>query len=337
MAVAATAPSSGKARSQAPRRRRRAGRIVLAILLALVLALGFSMFGAWNWVNSQLNKTSWLSSMADDSAATSWLLLGSDERDGSAGGTSQDTPGFRTDTILVLTKPKSGASSLISIPRDSLMKVSDSYMKINAVAEVVGRKALVEQVESITGHKIDHVAEIRFGGLQKVVDAIGGVELCYDRTVDDADSQLKWTAGCHHADGATALAFSRMRYQDPNGDFGRAERQRKVIAAVVSKATSAKVLTNPSTVRALASSGLDSITVDEKSSPLTLVSMALAFKSATGDDGVTGSLYWSDPDYYVDGVGSSVLLDDAKNLDLFNSLVQGTHKAGVVGTLAESQ
>ena len=44
---------------------------------------------------------------------------------------------------------------------------------------------------------------------------------------------------------------------------------------------------------------------------------------------------WADPDYYVDGVGSSVLLDDAKNLALFKSLSEGTHEAGTVGTLAE--
>ena len=46
-------------------------------------------------------------------------------------------------------------------------------------------------------------------------------------------------------------------------------------------------------------------------------------------------MYWSDPDYYVDGVGSSVLLDDAKNTELFNQLADGTYKAGTVGNLAE--
>lgn len=318
------------------RKHRNIGKIVVAVLLALILALGISILGAWNWVNSRLDKTSWLTSMSSSTSSTSWLLLGSDERDGSAGGTSGDTPGSRTDTILVLTKPRSGSSSLISIPRDSLVQVSGTYMKINAVAEVVSRKALVSQIESITGHKIDHVAEIRFGGLQKVVDAIGGVKLCYNRTVNDADSELTWTAGCHQANGKTALAFSRMRYQDPNGDFGRAERQRQVISAIVSKATSRAVLTNPSTVKALATAGLDSMIVDEDSSPKTLLSMALAFRSSTGSKGITGSVYWTNPDYYVDGVGSSVLLNDAKNLKLFNSLANGTHKSGVVGTLAKS-
>ena len=75
--------------------------------------------------------------------------------------------------------------------------------------------------------------------------------------------------------------------------------------------------------------------LDEKTNPYTLLTMALAFKSATGSNGISGSVYWSDPDYYVDGVGSSVLLDDAKNTELFNQLADGTYKAGTVGNLAE--
>ena len=61
------------------------------------------------------------------------------------------------------------------------------------------------------------------------------------------------------------------------------------------------------------------------------------FSSASGDQGISGSVYWTDPDYYVDGVGSSVLLDEGKNLELFSELAKGTHRAGTVGTLAEQQ
>lgn len=85
-----------------------------------------------NWVDDQLNKQTWLTSKAD-TAGESWLILGSDEREGTIGDAG-DVEGFRTDTILVLTKPKTGSSSLISIPRDSLVEIDGSYMKINAVA-----------------------------------------------------------------------------------------------------------------------------------------------------------------------------------------------------------
>ena len=78
------------------------GRIALTVLLVLIMALGLSVFSAWNWVDGQLNKKSWLTSKAD-TAGESWLILGSDERDGTTGDTGEVT-GFRTDTILVLTK-----------------------------------------------------------------------------------------------------------------------------------------------------------------------------------------------------------------------------------------
>lgn len=316
-------------------RRPRALRITLCAIAVLVAALILSVFGAWQWVDSKLNRSDWLTDTPNTPAST-WLILGSDERDGSTDyGGVDNISGFRTDTILVLIKPKSGPSSLVSIPRDSLMNVDNQYMKINAVALIAGKKALVSNVEQITGQKIDHVAQIKFGGLQNVVNALGGIELCYDEDVQDSYSGLNWKAGCHTADGSTALSFSRMRYADARGDFGRNERQRQVISAIVKKASSSETLTNPSKIVAVSNAAMSALTVDEKTNPYTLLTVALAFKSATGSNGISGSVYWSDPDYYVDGVGSSVLLDDAKNTELFNQLADGTYKAGTVGNLAE--
>ena len=316
-------------------RRPRALRITLCAIAVLVAALILSVFGAWQWVDSKLNRSDWLTDTPNTPAST-WLVLGSDERDGSTDyGGVDNISGFRTDTILVLIKPKSGPSSLVSIPRDSLMNVDNQYMKINAVALIAGKKALVSNVEQITGQKIDHVAQIKFGGLQNVVNALGGIELCYDEDVQDSYSGLNWKAGCHTADGSTALSFSRMRYADARGDFGRNERQRQVISAIVKKASSSETLTNPSKIVAVSNAAMSALTVDEKTNPYTLLTMALAFKSATGSNGISGSVYWSDPDYYVDGVGSSVLLDDAKNTELFNQLADGTYKAGTVGNLAD--
>ena len=311
------------------------GRIVLIAFLVIVLVLGIGIFAAWNWADGQLNKQKWLTSKAD-TAGESWLILGSDEREGTIGDAG-DVEGFRTDTILVLTKPKNGPSSLISIPRDSLVEIDGNYMKINAVAQLYSRKQLVNEVEDITGQKINHVAMVRFGGLVKVVDALGGIDLCYDQTVSDPYSGLNWTSGCHSVDGATALAFSRMRYADAQGDFGRAARQRQVINAIVKKGTSRQTLTNLGKTKKVAAAALDSVTVDEKTSTSSLLSMALAFKSASGKNGISGSVYWTDPDYYVDGVGSSVLLDTERNTQLFSELADGTHSPGTVGTLAESQ
>lgn len=223
------------------------GRVILAFFLAVILALGLSIFSAWNWVDGQLNKQSWLTNKAD-TAGESWLILGSDEREGTVGDAG-DVTGFRTDTILVLTKPKSGPSSLISIPRDSLVEIDQSYMKINAVAQLYNGKQLVNEVEDITGQKSTTWQWCNSGSV--MVDALGGVELCYDQDVSDPYSQLNWTAGCHTADGTTALAFSRMRYADAQGDFGRAARQRQVINAIVKKGASKDTLLNFGKVKKL--------------------------------------------------------------------------------------
>lgn len=302
--------------------------LLLVIILILVGACGVL---SWNWVDSQIKRDNWLTD-TPDTQETTWLILGSDQREGEE---AKEITGFRTDTILVLTKPVSGHSSLISIPRDSLVSVNGQQMKINTVAQDLGNRALTKTVEKITGHKIDHVAEIKFAGLTNVVNSLGTIDLCYDRTVSDAYSGLNWTAGCHSVDGNVALAFSRMRYADPQSDFGRAARQRMVISAIMKKALSSSTLTNFSTVKGFAKASLDSATLDENSNPGTLLNMGLAFKEATGKDGVTGTVYWTNPDYWVYSVGSSVLLDDAKNIELFDQLSAGTHAPGNVGTLAE--
>lgn len=302
----------------------------LTLVIILILAGTIGVL-SWNWVDAQIKRDNWLTD-TPDTQETTWLILGSDQREGEE---AKEITGFRTDTILVLTKPVNGHSSLISIPRDSLVSINGQQMKINTVAQDLGNRALTKTVEKITGHKIDHVAEIKFAGLTNVVNSLGTIDLCYDRTVSDAYSGLNWTAGCHSADGNVALAFSRMRYADPQSDFGRAARQRMVISAIMKKALSSSTLTNFSTVKGFAKASLDSAILDENSNPGTLLNMGLAFKEATGKDGVTGTVYWTNPDYWVYSVGSSVLLDDAKNIDLFNQLSAGTHAPGSVGTLAE--
>lgn len=318
---------------QRPRRRRRhSGKhITLTIIAALLVVIIIFVASQIAWINRSLNHQRMLSGSANTAGST-WLILGSDARDGTVGGTQEEVPGFRNDTILVLTKPSSGPASLISIPRDSYVTVDGNDMKINAVAETYGYPQLVKTVEGITGVTIDHVALIGFSGVMGIVDALGGVELCLDYDVDDAYSGLQWTAGCHTADGTTALAFARMRYSDPKGDIGRAERQRQVISAIMTKVTSDKSVRTYSTLHKVGDATLGALTVDENTNAFTLLQMAIAFRDATGSGGVTGSVYYSSVDYQpASGIGSCVLLDDDKNLDLFKALSRGTQQAGTVG------
>lgn len=325
-------PQSGPQRPQRPQRHRHSARRIIAIVLvALLAAIIVFVSSQVMWINHSLNHQDMLSGSANTSGST-WLILGSDQRDGTVGGTQEEVPGFRNDTILVLTKPSSGPSSLISIPRDSYVTVDGQDMKINSVAENYGYPQLVKTVEGLTGVTVDHVALIGFSGVMGIVDALGGVDLCLDYDVNDAYSGLQWTAGCHTADGTTALAFARMRYSDPQGDIGRAARQRQVISAIMTKVTTDKSVRTYSTLHKVGDATLGALTVDENSNASTLLQMASAFRSATGSGGVTGSVYYSSVNYQpASGIGSCVLLDDDKNLDLFKALSRGTQPAGTVG------
>lgn len=302
---------------------------ILSALLALILAL---CCWAYFWIDNQLVHYAALDDYPSDSAET-WLITGSDVRDGAEGtGAVGSTDGNRTDSIMLLIKPKSGPCALISIPRDTYVTVHGTDMKINAAAESYGWPALTGAVEQISGLKVDHTVRIGFNGVENIVDALGGVTLCYDRNVNDPDSGMKWTPGCHAVNGAQALAFSRMRHQDPLGDFGRAARQRQVIQVAAKKMMTPSVLLNFGEATTLISAGLKSIKVDNGTNPFTLIHMALAFKNATGSGGITGMPYISNPNYYPpSGLGFTVLLDKEKTLSMFKAIADGTQPAGKVG------
>jgi len=189
----------------------------------------------------------------------------------------------------------------------------------------------VQTVEQLTGLTVDHYVEVGFGGVEQLVDAVGGVELCLDYDVDDPKSELVWTAGCHVADGHTALAFSRMRYSDPQGDIGRAERQRQVIGAISSQAANPSILFRPGDQVSLLDSGLGALTVDEKTGVVDLGKLALAFRKANGPDGITGTPPIASLDYRPGNIGSTVLLDPDQTPAFFAGIRDGSLPPGVVG------
>lgn len=125
------------------------------------------------------------------------------------------------------------------------------------------------------------------GGVSNIVDAVDGVNLCFDLSVEDERSELNWEAGCHDADGKTALAFARMRYSDPRGDIGRAERQRQVVSKTVSKAMKPATLLNPMSALRVERAGASAFTVDQDSSVIDVARLVLAFREAQ-NSGITG-------------------------------------------------
>jgi len=302
--------------------KRRCGVLTIAALLILAI-LAVSM---WLWVSHRIQHVDALSG-AENTAGETYLIVGSDSRKGWKHADS--TKGARTDTIMVLHKAPNGVVSLISLPRDSYVEIpGHKKNKINAAFAFGGPELLVETVEGLSGLTVDAYMEIGLTGVGDLVDALGGVELCYDRDVDDWRSKMKWKAGCHVADGDTALAFARMRYSDPLGDIGRADRQRQLVKAVVDGVFTKDVMGSPGKAMDVADAGLGAFRVSEGAGPLDLARIAMTFKAAQGDQAVTGTPPIKDWGYRVKGVGSTVLLDPDKIDTFWQDVAEGNFEPG---------
>ncbi|MFP7695708.1 LCP family protein [Trueperella sp. LYQ143] len=291
-----------------PRRRRRfrALKITLTVLLVFVIATVSWGIYLYRYGNSHLHHVAALSN-APDTPGTTYLIAGSDQRDAAV---NDGTTGMRADTIMLLHKPESGPTVLVSLPRDTLVTYADSQDmgKLNAAYAYGGPEYLVKTVESLTGLTIDHFILIGMDGVSSLADSVGGINLCLDYDVNDELSGLQWSAGCHDADGKTALAFSRMRYSDPLGDIGRNQRQRQVVAKIIDAALSPGLFFNPGKQRELVGAAAGVLTVDNDASLMTVAKAGLALREAIGPDGLSGAPPIADLSYMLSNGQSTVLL-----------------------------
>ncbi|MFB6469096.1 LytR family transcriptional regulator [Cytobacillus sp. Hz8] len=164
------------------------------------------------------------------------LMLGVDERVGDRG---------RSDTIIVLAvNPNNQSVKMLSIPRDVRTKIvgHDTVDKINHAYAFGDVKMAMETVENFLDIPIDYYLKINMEGFKDIVDAVGGVTLNND--LDFTSNGIHFKKGTINLNGDKALAFSRMRYEDPNGDFGRQHRQRQIIEAIIHEGASLSTLTN---------------------------------------------------------------------------------------------
>ena len=320
-APAPAAPAAPTAPVAKPRRRKLRHPILKTLCLFLVLVLAWGGFLMWD-ANTNMGRVSALSGAAD-TPGTTYLLAGSDSR---ADGAVQD--GFneseRADSIMLVNVAPNGQKVALSIPRDTYAEIPGvGWDKINASYAYGGPQLLVETVEKLTGLTVDHFVQIGMGAVPDMVDAVGGVELCYDNDADDQYSGLTWTAGCHTVDGTTALQFSRMRYQDPEGDIGRTKRQRQVISKVISSAASPSTLLNPAKTLRVERAGSKSFTIDEDSSVMTVASLVWALRSASSNQ-MMGVPPIESLNFTTNAGASAVLLRDTTADAFFAKLRAGT-------------
>lgn len=160
------------------------------------------------------------------------LLLGVDERSGDKG---------RSDTMIVASlNPTTHSMLMTSIPRDTRVEIPgrSGYSKINAAYAYGNEELALETVEKYLNIDIPYYVKVNMEGLSSLVDAVGGVSV---------NNDISWTGfpkGTLNLDGKKALAYARMRHEDPRGDFGRNLRQRQVITGVMEKGKSLSSVSN---------------------------------------------------------------------------------------------
>lgn len=142
----------------------------------------------------------------------------------------------RSDTMMVATvSPDNKKTTIVSIARDTYVDIvgRGTQDKINHAYAFGGAGMSMDTVENYLDIPINHYVAINMKGLKELVDAVGGIEVANDQKF----TQDKYTFdyGKITLDGNQALSYSRMRHEDPRGDYGRQERQRQIVAGVAKK------------------------------------------------------------------------------------------------------
>ncbi|MFD3517053.1 LCP family protein [Streptomyces sp. NPDC058657] len=215
--------------------------------------------------------------------AVNILVIGTDKRigDGNEGYGDKDSPGHADTTILFhVSKDRTNATAL-SIPRDLKIPIPDCPTKQPDGSEKVipgspkdrfntslgqsGRDpgCTMRTVKEITGLTVDHFMMVDFNAVKTLSTAVGGVDVCVARDVNDVDSKLKLTKGNHTLQGEQALAFVRTRHSFGSGsDLSRIETQQQFLSSMIRKMKSSETLTNPSKLYGLADAATKAMTVD---------------------------------------------------------------------------
>ncbi|KOS23844.1 membrane-bound transcriptional regulator LytR [Bacillus anthracis] len=213
---------------------------VLGILGVLIIGGGIYAYNVYSSVSNTLKEVhqplkrdqnnSNVGEKVSKSEPVSILLLGADERGEDKG---------RSDSLMVITlNPKNKSMKTVSIPRDTRTEIvgKNKKDKIKHAHAFGGVEMTIETVERFLNVPVDYYIEVNFEGFKDIVDAVGGVDVKND--LEFTQDGHHFAKGNIHLTGDQALAFTRMRKQDPRGDFGRQMRQRQVMQGVIKKGAS---------------------------------------------------------------------------------------------------
>jgi anionic cell wall polymer biosynthesis LytR-Cps2A-Psr (LCP) family protein len=114
----------------------------------------------------------------------------------------------------------------------------------------------------MTGLTFNGSAEVRFEGLSRLTDALGGVPMCLDRKVTSIHTNRVFDSGCKRLDGAAALDLLRQRYDLPGGALDRDRNARQFVTSLLDEAGHGQLLTNPVKLHRVIGAAGDAMTFD---------------------------------------------------------------------------
>ncbi|MGW0302400.1 LCP family protein, partial [Streptomyces anthocyanicus] len=284
-------PPGRRGRRRPAKKKSRGKRILLwtgGTMAFVVLAVGAAGYLYLQHLNDNID------ALPDDGASTGGfqkdqainiLLIGTDKRTGSGNdGYGDKGSAGHADTTLLLhvSKDRSNATAL-SIPRDLIVDVPDcpttqedgstkvipgsTGVRFNTSLGQSGRtpSCTMRTVTELTGVTPDNFMVADFNAVKTLSSAVGGVEVCLAKDIDDPDSHLNLPAGRHTVEGEEALAFVRTRHSVGfGGDLSRIELQQQFLSSLMRKLKSNDTLTSPTKMVKLAEAGTDALTVDAK-------------------------------------------------------------------------
>ncbi|MBT1623065.1 LCP family protein [Curtobacterium flaccumfaciens pv. oortii] len=258
------------------------------------------------------------------------LLVGSDRRtkdDPDVG----NAPGGRSDVLMLAHVPADRrAVYLMSIMRDSWVDVpGHGRAKINAAYAWGGIPLTVQTVEQLLDVRVDHVAEIGFGGFKGMTDALGGVTVDSSRAFDARGHDF--VAGANRLDGDAALAFVRERYSFADADHTRVRNQQAFMRGIAQGLFSRGTITNPGRIQDFVTATSKHLAVDPELTFPTLVDLGWSLRDLRPDDLKTFTVPTAGSGTAPDGQ-SYVTLNDLE----VRSLSQALRSDDVAGWLTDN-
>lgn len=184
------------------------------------------------------------------------MMLGVDQRDNDPG---------RSDTIVVMSvNPGKNSILMFSIPRDTRTEIigHGTTDKINHAYAFGGVDMSLQTIEHFLDYRIDYYVKVNMENFKKFIDLIGGVEV--DNPFSFDSDGHTFAKGPLQLNGEMALTYSRMRYEDPRGDFGRNTRQRDILQSVMHHAVNIQNVTKIQSILNEVGNGVKTnITFDE--------------------------------------------------------------------------